>query len=436
MLPRRLAPVIDRLRRGRFLFLFVFFVFIPAVILAFLVSRSLAEKPETIDQKITAYLNRVGEVCRKMIFDAVLEKEGGVSRYLDDADPVREPTEVLQAACESSPICEEFFLFDSALNRQFPFGPSAVELPDIRELAFLPGDDRAFARKILEGERDEFSGEDLPLVLRKYREALSLSRSDLTAALALHLLGRVCFKARDYRAAVAYYRRLSELPGGRVSLGGISLRLVALLRLAEIERSLFNYDRSLEYCRQILEGLARGNLAGSVEEASFFARQASETAAALKDEGILDRAACQEIDRQDARWLHRQQTALRGERIQEAVRGEYARLLPYTGEKGDEPELKVFAGSVDGEEAIALIERLPEDISGGGTILGVILDPTQLQETVQEAIAAVMEAETDVNIIVRNGQGNEEARVGDPANGSRYRVVQSLSPLCRAGMSE
>ncbi|MFH1039386.1 MAG: HAMP domain-containing sensor histidine kinase [PVC group bacterium] len=419
--------MIERLRRGRVLFLFVFFVFIPVIILAFLVSRSLAEKPETINQKIAAYLNRVGGICRNTLFSAVLEEESGLSRYLEEADPSREPAEILRDACESSPLCGDFFLFDGNLNRLFPFGPSAVELTDARELAVLSNVDRSFARKFLGGEGEEFAGGDPALVLRKYQEARALGQSDLAEAITLNARGRVSFRAKDYRAAADYYRKLSDLPVPPVSVGGLSLKLTALLQLALIERLQFEYGRSFEHCRHILDQLLQGNLAGSIEEASFFARQAVETANELKKEGILDRESCLEIDRLADRWRRREQAALWGEQLQEAVRTEYARLLPLAEEEGD--DVKVFSGTVDGEEAIVTIRMIRAPAPGEGMILGVILDPSWFRDTIREVIVGVMEAEADVNIVIYNGEGDEAARGGDPATDSRYRIVQSLAPV-------
>ena len=413
--------------RGRVLFLFLLFVLLPAVILAVFFARSITEEPETINQKITGQLERTEMVFRRLLANMILETEIEIARWLEEISPGQDVAEVVEAACGASPLFDYFSIFDGHLGRRFPFTPPGGEIFDVRAWALREGVDDGCGRHLLAGSRSEFIEKDPEGAVKSYLQALEVAGDDLSRAVSLHALARVSFREKNFPEARGYYRRLYEEGSGALSLGGLSLDLIALLQLARIESARGEGDQALVYYLDIMEQLSRGRLAHSIEEASFFASRVREAILDLKEQGIVTGEFQDEYDRVTECWRCREETVRLMEGAREAARTELRGMFRPEGERKD--GVKIITKSVDGREVVMLLRRLDDKEEEAGRILVVTLNPEGLRAKIQKVVDETREVEGDTNLVIYDGRGEELARGGDPASDSQYRRTDSLAPL-------
>ena len=417
--------IFRKLRRGRILFLFVFFVLLPTIPLAYLASRTIGGDPEKTAGEINDYLNRVGSDLRRELTEAVLDCETELDRIPEKERTWDRLIEVAADEKVSCPFFKDFFILDSGFRLRFPFSPRGREVTDVLEVVRSEEPPTEFSRNLAAGDREEFVAGNLQEACLAYRKARQAADDELSVPLALQALARCSFKQKDYREAAGYYRQILDSGDTGVFLGGLSLDLIARFRLGELEELKNKPREAFRRYLSIIRQLSRGLLAGSVYEASFYASRVRERVKEFRAAGILDAGELSDFERALSAWEERKASALRMERLREASRPELQALMEETGGSLEKKIIKIM----NGEESVLLCRTLPDPESGAPLILAAVLDPVQLGDEVRTAIKVILDSGEDVNLTVYDARGEVVARGGDPATDSRYRASVSLEPL-------
>lgn len=425
MLPRYLATIFSRMRRGRVLLFFLLFILLPVVIITLIFTRSTIEDPETINRKIMDHLNRVAISFQQDLSNLIFKVEYEVERTLAEVSSGREMVDSLEASCSASHLVSDFFLIDDLGQRWSPFGSNGESLESPYELTIREGISEKFINEFEAGNQQEFAERNPDQALKKYKLSLQSADDDLIIALTLHSLARIYFKIKNYPEAASYYNELYNLSSPPVFLGGLSLDLVALLQLARIENIAESYERTYLFSLDILEELLRGRLAGSIEEASFFAAEAIKIVSDLSVKGLLSQVTSSEFNLMVKRWRRKESFAWKLDSLLVTIQPAFQKLLSAPVEEGE--RRIVISRPIEGVETV-IINRLLDMEVGGRFVLGIFLDPSLLKDELRNLLVKTVAVEGDVSLVVYDGQGDEVVWGGSADVDSRFQLVRPLAP--------
>jgi len=425
MARRWIYRIFRRLKRGRILFLFVFFVLLPTVPLAYLASRVLGGDPPETAEEINEHLERAGLALRKSLTETVRKSAeelcGGPEEELDWDELI----ELTGAAGPTGPFFREFFILDSDFHLRFPFSPRKREITDALEVIGSDQSPPEFAFNLAAGNRQEFVAGDLGRARLAYRKAVESADDELTSALALQALGRCCCKEKDYRKGADCYRQLLASGDTPFFLGGLSLDLIARFRLGEIAELQGEPGEAFRRYLGIIRELSRGRLAGSVSEASFYASRIRERAGELMRSGAPSPGEISDYEKVLAAWEERKESALKMGSLGEAARQQLAQAAEEAAASGRSRIIKIN----ENMEGALLCRNVSDPESGAPLLLAAAIDPDGMLAALRTALEKTPDGSADVNFEVYDGRGKLMARRGDPEADSRYRATASLEPL-------
>lgn len=409
--------------RGKGRFCFLLLALLPLVPIAYLIVRSIEGEGEDTGTRIAAYLEGAGADVRRRLLEAFSACEGEMGRRLEEGDLDAE--ELIRLASERSAVCplvSDYFILDSRLRILYPFGGQAEEIADPTDLArSSSGADRCLSL-LLKGAHLEYAARDLAGALQEYRSALAAAEGGVGRALSLNALARCLSRTGKYEDARTYYQEMLTRGGTGLRMGGLTLDLLARYQSAVLEALIRRQGMPAESFLALLGALSRGELAGSVDEAEFFAARIEEILAGFSGAAGLDPRARERLDA----FRLRAASARRIENLVARRRGELRTILDDPG-RGDDPQGWETAG--EGGAAAAVCRRIALSGEGGAALLVALCDRKRWDDLVGEALRSAAAAAGDAIFSVVDGGGRAVARAGEGRTVSRFILRSPLSPL-------
>ena len=424
MIPERILSTFARLRKGRLIFLFVLCVLLPTIPLAYFAMRSIVGEREGVGRKIADSLERVSLSFTKKATAGLVDCEVDLGARLESGLTLNETVQEITEVLNSCSVFDSFFILDSHLEPLFPFGILGAK---VSEIAIDGGENDKFTRGMREGNEKEFGSGDLEGAIGDYRLALAYAGGKAYRTVVENAIARCYFKQKGYREARNHYRAIWVKGDANVFYGGLSLKLLAMYRLAVIDGLVGHRGRAVERFLDVIKALAAGELAGSIYEAMFYASMAEKRVNELLGSPELARKYGAEFKGLLKLWRYRKRASLEMEEFQETDRFDFQKLL---GERGDGArDFRRISKNIGGGEAILLYRKLSGWRLGKPVILAVVLDTRVLRREVGGALRSLLKSEGDVNIVVYDSAGREVAEGGDGASSSGYKIDDStLAP--------
>ena len=423
MRSNRLLSTFGRLRRGRLLLMLVLCVLLPTIPLGYLIMQIMMGESEDLSKRINDNLERVGAAMAAAATAGLSECEEDIEEPLRAELPLNDTVAEISEEITACPLFDSFFILDSDLRPLFPFGSMGREAPEINSAAAER--DEKFAGEMKEGYRLEFDTGEIDGAVRMYSMALAYTRGTKYRAILENAIARCYLKSGEHQKAKSHYMAILGEGDGGVLYGGLSMGLLARYQLAEIEGLDGNAGGDAGQLLFILRSLARGEMAGSLYEAIFYASKIEEKLRGLLADNEIALRYRREYEEVMREWERRKGTALHTIQLPENARSDLRKLLREGGE-GDGGFMKL-AMAINGRETIILYRK--QAITGiGGAILAVVLDPAAIRREVGAALNGILKTETDVYAAVYDSEGKVIAGEGSEFPASGYEIERRLGP--------
>ena len=416
--------MIVALRKGRFIFIFVLFVLVPTIPLAYLALQSIPGDQEPVAAQINNHLRRVGDAATRMAVRPLLDCVPEFSRRIRPGLSVSALAAGISEGGKACPYVTDIFLLDHRLRPLHPFREPAERTADI--LFGARPDERIveYSRTMRAGSAKEFISGDPGAALEDYRAAVRSAGNPQTKAIAMLAEARCGMKAGRCAEALDRYREILAQTSEGVSYNGLSLRLLTMYGAAAAGARAGRTAESAELFFEILRGLAAGELAGNVYEASFYASMIAGLRGELAGPSAAGAAAPSRFDAAFRDWKATERTA----RTMERLRGEFGPDFQRALEKNGQG-FRVLSRTVDWEET--LVACMPVAVQGQArpAILAAVLDARGLRGIMRDILRDAVASEPDVNLALSDPEGNVIAARGDPEGGSPHVLTRALSPV-------
>ncbi|MEJ2745154.1 MAG: hypothetical protein P8123_05645, partial [bacterium] len=348
MIRRRLSSAFGALRKGRLILLFFICVLLPIFPLAYLALRSMAGDEEIISTTINEHLEKVGASFLRMTLRPILDCETAFSESIRPDVPLNQLTAGLLKAAKLCPAFFSIFLLDSYLKPLYPFRETGDQSVDWILDTHPPPNIVEYSQAMRLGGRREFIAGEPAAALKEYQTALMHSHENNTKAVALAAAARCCVKMGNYRKALTFFKEIRSRIDEDVFYDGLSLKLLAMYGSAIAEREVGRPARTAELFLDVINGLAAGELAGNVYEASYYASMLQGQRKLLI--GVIDVREDFDsyFDQAFGDWSNMRREALAMERARDKFRLEFREVLE--GRPRSPLRLKTISKVVDGRD--------------------------------------------------------------------------------------
>lgn len=427
MIRRRISSAFTSLKRGRLIFLFFFCVILPTIPLAYLAFRTLSGETETISSEINEQLERVGEALSRLASEPVLGCAGDLVKEAGTISASGGPVSATVDLKKQCPYILSFFILDSRLTLLFPFGKVGVTADEFLGKPRASAAKRDFVDRMRKGAVKEFAGTDPGGAMKEYLRALDGAASEPDRIVAMNAAARCGFSLGRYTDSISYYSAIISSEGGKVFYSDISMKPLAMFRAAAAEEKEGLAERAAERYLELMRGLADGNLAGSVYEASFYVDQITQRESGLLSILDIGEDYGSKLGQARERWKQTMKAALLMDSLLDVYRRDFHRMIDEHYDSNEEFHTKFRM--VEGRETLLVYGVFTAPMPDSPLLLAAVLDTDALKEEIRILFRKALASEPDINMAVVGPAGEMIVSAGDFSDSSRHTLQSSLGPV-------
>jgi signal transduction histidine kinase len=246
-------------QRRRIVLLFGLGIVLPSLLLGYLAYRGIQNDQALLEKERLGESRRAADEIVRSVDGEITAVETALTKAVAGrAEPVSpEMRSVLEKLTAEYPLVEGIFVLDARDGARFPVA-RPLYLPDGRRTAGISPSGRPGPSPDYQtAQRLEFQEKDYRAALAAYRRALGRTTDPLCAGLILNAVARVQKRAGRLEDAVSTYERIVSDYGQVVIAGGMPLGPAAALETCALTRDLREFTRSLRASVGLYRSLLR-----------------------------------------------------------------------------------------------------------------------------------------------------------------------------------
>ena len=394
-------------KRKRIVFLFLFGIVLPCLLLGYLAFRGVQNDRALLEKNRVDEHRRIAGQVAQAVDGNIRAAELAFQEFLSEKNPDNPSGTIqqLENLKTSHPLIQEVFAIQLDQSIKF-FGASLLyQSGGSLNLSDNSPPSPSVHRLLQQGERLEFQYRDYKRALGVYRQALSATSDPQIQADLWRKMGRVQKKSGQFKEAIETYQTIVDNHSQIQIMEGIPLGLAARMEIGSLHSEMEDQTKALEAYMELYRDLLNGSWALEKESYAFYSDRIQES---------ITRIFAQESS---AEHLHSFRTTFQELVEEQNIRkGETERLLLFQQNALAERELMALQSDEDISEGnnrftidigpnlylVCLLRNRPPD----DEIWGFLVDAQYITESVLPGIMQdmIFHEETDWIISGRDGK--------------------------------